>query len=247
MLELPQMSVMPPVCMAMFRGWFRDSNFVFAVLFRVMFRIPSDISVNEFAANVILPVPVEPYNMILAELYAAMSSDNVMFSLPETVLYEVDDIVGGVVSSSNMEDVRCAAFELPQRSVMPSGCIATFRGWLRDSNFVFAVSFSDMERRPSNISVNAFAANVTLPDFVESYSIILVESCAAMSSDNVMSRLPEIVPYIMEDIVGDVVSSSDTADVRCAVFELPQMSVMPPGCIVMFRGWLRDSNFVFAV
>ena len=36
------MSVMPPACIAMFRGWFRDSKFDFAVPFRDMFSIPSD-------------------------------------------------------------------------------------------------------------------------------------------------------------------------------------------------------------
>ena len=246
-LELPQRSVMPPGCMATFRGWLSSSKFDFAVPLSVTVRMPSDISVKEFAAKVTLPVPIEPYNMILVELYAAMSSDIVMLSLPETIPYDVEDIVGDVVSSWDIAADRWTSLELPQRSVMPPGCMAMFRGWFRASKFDFVVPFRVVVRRPSNISVNAFAANVTLPDFVESYSIIFVELYAAMSSNSVTSRLPEIVPYIMEDIEGDMVSSSDMADVRCAVFELPQMSVMPPGCIVMFRGWFRDSNFAFAV
>ena len=93
------MSVMPPVCIVIFRGWFRASKFVFAVPLRVMFRIPSYVSVKEFAANVTLPLPVESCNMIFVESCAAMSSDIVTFSLPDTVLYEVEDIVGDVVSS----------------------------------------------------------------------------------------------------------------------------------------------------
>ena len=201
------MSVMPPVCMAMFRGWFRASKFVFAVPLRVMFRMPSYVSVKEFAANVILPDFVESYSVIFVESCDAISSDIVTFSLPDTVLYEVEDIVGGMVSSSNMADVRGAALELPQMSVMPPGCIATFRGWFRASKFDFVVPFRVAVRRPSSISVNAFAANVTLPVPVESYRTIFVESCVVMSSDIVMSRWPETVAYNIEDIVGDVVSS----------------------------------------
>ena len=85
-LELPQMSVMPPVCIVIFRGWFRDSNFAFAALFRVIFRIPSDISVKEFAGNVTLPDFVESYRTILVESCDAISSDIVTFSLPEDVM-----------------------------------------------------------------------------------------------------------------------------------------------------------------
>ena len=136
-----------------------------------------------------------------------MSSDIVMFSLPEMVAYDVDDIEGDVVSSSDMPCVRCAAFELPQMSVMPPGCIATFRGWFRDSKFDFVVPLRVAVITPSDVSVNAFAANVTLPDFVESYRIIFVESCAAMSSDIVTFSLPEVVLYDVEDIEGGVTSS----------------------------------------
>ena len=206
-LELPQMSVMPPVCIAMFRGWFRASKFDFAVPLRVMFRIPSYVSVKEFAANVTLPDFVESYSVILVESCDAISSDIVTFRLPDTVLYEVEDIVGDAVSSWDMADVRGAALELPQMSVMPPACIVTFRGWFRDSKFVFAVPLRVMFRIPSYVSVKEFAANVTLPDFVESYSMILVESCDAMSSDIVTFRLPETVLYEVEDIVGDAVSS----------------------------------------
>ena len=62
------MSVMPPGCIVTFRGWFRDSKFDFAVPLRVMFRIPSCVSVKESAANVTLPDFVESYNMIFVEL-----------------------------------------------------------------------------------------------------------------------------------------------------------------------------------
>ena len=80
------MSVMPPACMAMFRGWFRASKLVFAVPLRVMFRIPSYVSVKEFAANVTLPDFVESYSVIFVESCDAISSDIVMLSLPEDVM-----------------------------------------------------------------------------------------------------------------------------------------------------------------
>ena len=98
-LVFPQMSVMPPACIVTFRGWFRASKFDFAVPLRVMFRIPSYVSVKEFAANVTLPLPVESCNIIFVESCDAMSSDIVTFRLPETVSYDVDDIVGDVASS----------------------------------------------------------------------------------------------------------------------------------------------------
>ena len=103
------------------------------------------------------------------------------------------DIVGDVVSSWDIAAVSRAAFELPQMSVMPPVSMATFRGWFRASKLVFAVPLRVMFRIPSYVSVKEFAANVTLPDFVASYSVILVELYAAMSSDIVMLNLPEDV------------------------------------------------------
>ena len=136
-----------------------------------------------------------------------MSSENVSRSNPEDLSYVADDSVGGVASSSDMLDVSCAAFELPQMSVIPPDCIVTFRGWFSASKFDFVVPLSVIARMPSDISVNEFAANVTLPDFVESYKTIFVESCDAMSSDIVTFSRPEVVLYDVEDIVGDIVSS----------------------------------------
>ena len=117
------------------------------------------------------------------------------------------DIVGDTVSSWDMVDVSCAALELPQMSVMPPVSMAMFRGWFRASKLVFVLPLRVMFRIPSYVSVKAFAANVTLPDFVESYSVIFVESCDAISSDIVTFSLPETVSYDVEDIVGDTLSS----------------------------------------
>ena len=103
------------------------------------------------------------------------------------------DIVGDTVSSWDMAAVSCAVFELPQMSVIPPVSMATFRGWFSSSKLVFAVPLRVMFRIPGDISLKEFAANVTLPDFVESYSVIFVESCDAISSDIVMLSLPEDV------------------------------------------------------
>ena len=80
-----------------------------------------------------------------------------------------------MASSSDMAAVSCAVFELPQMSVMPPGCIVTFRGWFRVSKFDFVVPLSVTVRMPSDISVKEFAANVTLPVPAEPYRIILVK------------------------------------------------------------------------
>ena len=122
-----------------------------------------------------------------------MSSENVSRSNLEDSSHVADDSVGGVASSSDIVDVKCAVLELPHMSVMPPDCIVTFRGWFSASKFVFAVPLRVIASMPSDVSVKAFAANVTLPDFVESYKTIFVESCDAMSSDIVMLSLPKDV------------------------------------------------------
>ena len=194
-LELPQMSVMPPVSMATFRGWFRASKLVFAVPLSVTVRMPSDISLKEFAANVTLPDFVESYRTILVESCDATFLDMVMFSLPEVVAYDAPDIAIGILSLKDMRAVKVSELELPQMSVIPPDCMAMFRGWFRASKFVFVAPLRVMFRIPGDVSVKEFAANVTLPDFVESYSVILVESCDAISSDIVTFSLPEVVLY----------------------------------------------------
>ena len=75
-LVFPHRSVTPPACIVTFRGWFRASKLVFVLPLSVIVRMPSDISVKEFAANVTLPVPVELCSVIFVELWVAIFSES---------------------------------------------------------------------------------------------------------------------------------------------------------------------------
>ena len=98
------------------------------------------------------------------------------------------------------------------------------------------------ESIPSATSLNAFAAKVTLPDFVESYNTILAESCAARSSDRVTFSTPVDTLYFADERVGAASSSYENAAFRGAALGLFQMSVTPPTSIATLLGWFRSSK-----
>ena len=129
-----------------------------------------------FAGSVRLPDWAESYSMIFVESCPLSRSDIVTFSTPVITSYVADDRPGKVVSCGYDTDAdRPAAFALPQTSAMPPGSMATLRGWFRATNAALCVLFSTASKWPSLDCLKWFAGNVTLPDKVESYSIIFVE------------------------------------------------------------------------
>ena len=85
--------------------------------------------VKSLAENVTFPTFEELYSTILVSLWVPSFSLRVIFSTLVAMVYDADVKPGGV--ESVLYDIaadRCAVLALFQMSVMPPGCIATFRG-----------------------------------------------------------------------------------------------------------------------